>query len=161
MRGHIAGTSCSDQVPSTSEMKVIVRWTNFAAEIQFISQESHSFFYFRGVTTSYCVAPIGHRKFDNNNYSKSKKCGFSRLSLVCRVCVLRYFFTVDRYIFYLYLQIREETLAQCLNQIYLFLQIAIFPPREIVIFCLIHNSPARKLSASRKNHSQQSQVDGS
>ena len=43
MRGHVAGTSCSDQVPSTSEMKAIVRWTNFAAEIQFISQESHSF----------------------------------------------------------------------------------------------------------------------
>ena len=58
--------------------------------------------------------------------------------------------------FYLYLQIREETLAQCLNQIYLFLQIAIFPSREIVIFCLMHNSPARKLSATRKNHYRQS-----
>ena len=111
LQGHLAA---SDQVPSTSEMKVIVRWTNFAAEIQFISQESHSFFYFRGVTASYCVAPIGHRKFDNDNYSKSKKCGFFRLSLVCLVCVLRYFFTVERYIFYLYLQIREETLAHAM-----------------------------------------------
>ena len=76
MRGHVAGTSCSDQVPSTSEMKAIVRWTNFAAEIQFISQEFHSFFYFRGVTASYCVAPIGHRKFDNNNYLNQRKIAF-------------------------------------------------------------------------------------
>ena len=55
--------------------------------------------------------------------------------MVCLVCVLCNFFTVERYIFYLYLQIREETLAQCLHQIYLFLQIAIFRPREIVILC--------------------------
>ena len=134
MRGHVAGTSCSDQVPSTSEMKVIVRWTNFATEIQFISQESHSFFYFRAVTASYCVAPIGHHKFDNNNYLNQRNVAFPGClwNVWFVYCVI--FFTVER------------------HQIYLFLQIAIFPPREIGILCFIYNSPARKLSASIKNH---------
>ena len=43
------------------------------------------------------VAPMGHRKFDNNNYSKPKKCDFSRVSLICFECELCYSFTVVRY----------------------------------------------------------------
>lgn len=68
----------------------------------------------------YCVAPIGHRKFDNNNYSKPKKCGLFQavVGMFC-LCIVLFFFTAARYFFFVFTDSRGNSITKPASDLFI------------------------------------------